>query len=190
MVGQVRKSLEENGLSGRTLLVFTADNGCSPEANFAELREKGHSPNYIWRGAKADLFDGGHRIPLVVEWPGAGKGKCSQLVCLNDFYATFAAVAGHRLADSEGEDSFDILPLIKNPSRSRKVREAVVHHSIMGAFAIRKGDWKLLCSPSSAGWSFPRPRKDDEYIATLPPMQLYNMKDDPREEVNLIAEHP
>ena len=190
VVGKVRQALRDNGLAENTLLVFTADNGCSPEANFAELREKGHSPNYIWRGAKADLFDGGHRIPLVIEWKGAGKGKCGQLVCLNDFYASFASLTGHRLSDDEAEDSFNILPLIKNPSYRKTIRNSVVHHSIMGHFAIRKGDWKLLCSPSSSGWSFPRPRKDDDYIATLPKMQLYNMKDDPREENNLVAEHP
>ncbi|MCF7567503.1 arylsulfatase, partial [Sabulilitoribacter arenilitoris] len=62
-------------------------------------------------------------------------------------------------------------------------------HSIDGEFAIRKGDWKLIMCPSSGGWSFPRPRRDSAVIATLPPIQLYNLKNDPSEENNLQAEN-
>ena len=189
VVGQVRQALKDNGMSENTILVFTTDNGCSPSARITELQEKGQYPNYILRGTKDELFEGGHRIPTVVEWSKAGKGKCSQPICLTDFYATFADIVGHKMSDAEGEDSYNILSLIENPSKDSIVREAIVHHSFLGEFAIRKGDWKLLCSPSSGGWSFPRPGKDDELIATLPKMQLYNLKDDPKEENNVIAEH-
>ena len=191
VVGQIRKALKDNNISENTILIFTTDNGCSPAGGIDKMAQKGHRANYIWRGMKADLFDGGHRVPTIVEWPQrAGKGKCNQTVCLNDFYATFAALNQYQIKENEAEDSYNILPLIENPGYPQTIREAVVHHSIRGEFAIRKGEWKLLCSPSSGGWSYPKPNVDKEVIATLPPIQLYNMKQDPGEKNNVYQEHP
>lgn len=191
VIGQIRKALKDNHIAENTILVFTTDNGCSPAGDIEKMAAKGHRANYIWRGMKADLFDGGHRVPTLVEWPGGGgKGKCNQTVCLNDFYATFAALNNYRLEDNEAEDSYDILPLIKNPVKLETIREATVHHSIRGEFAIRKGKWKLLCSPSSGGWSYPKPNVDKEAIASLPLIQLYDMDQDPGEKHNVYKEHP
>ena len=191
VVGQVREALRRNGIDSNTIVVFTTDNGCSPAGGIPEMAAKGHHANYIWRGMKADLFDGGHRVPTIVEWAnGAGRGTCAQTICLNDFYASFAALNHYPLKDNEAEDSYNILPLIRNPHHMPTIREATVHHSIRGEFAIRKGDWKLLCSPSSGGWSYPKPGVDKEAIAQLPPIQLYNMKDDPTESKNVYQEHP
>ena len=191
MVGKVMKALKDAGVEENTIIVFSTDNGCSPQAKFDELQEKGHYPSYIYRGHKADLFDGGHRIPCVVRWPARIKPHVvDQTICLTDFFATFAAVADYRLKDTEGEDSYNILPLLLNEKENNVIREATVHHSINGEFTIRKGDWKLLLSPSSGGWSFPKPGTDDEVIKTLPLVQLYNMKEDPAETNNVYAEHP
>ena len=191
VVGQVREALRRNAIDSNTIVVFTTDNGCSPAGGIPEMGAKGHHANYIWRGMKADLFDGGHRVPTIVEWGNsAGRGTCTQTVCLNDFYASFAALNHYPLKDNEAEDSYNILPLIRNPHHMPTIREATVHHSIRGEFAIRKGDWKLLCSPSSGGWSYPKPGVDKEAIAQLPPIQLYNMKDDPTESKNVYQEHP
>lgn len=191
MVGKVMNALKEAGVEDNTIIVFSTDNGCSPEAKFDDLQAKGHYPSYIYRGHKADLFDGGHRIPCVVRWPAKIKPHVvDQTVCLTDFFATFAAVADYQLKDSEGEDSYNILPLLLNEKAGNTIREATVHHSINGDFTIRRGEWKLLLSPSSGGWSFPRPGKDKEVIETLPSVQLYNMKDDPAETKNVYAEHP
>ena len=190
MVGKVMKALKDAGISENTILVFSTDNGCSPEAKFDELQAKGHYPSYIYRGHKADLFDGGHRIPCVVRWPAKVKHHViNQTICLTDFFATFASVADYQLKDSEGEDSYNILPLLIEEKEGTVIREATVHHSINGDFTIRKGKWKLLLSPSSGGWSFPKPKKDDEMIKTLPSVQLYNMKTDPAEKNNVYAEH-
>ncbi len=191
MVGKVMNALKEAGVDDNTILVFSTDNGCSPQAKFDELQEKGHYPSYIYRGHKADLFDGGHRIPCVVRWPAKIKPHTvNQTVCLTDFFATFATIADYQLKDSEGEDSYNILPLLLNEKEGDVIREATVHHSINGDFTIRKGEWKLLLSPSSGGWSFPKPGTDDEVIETLPLVQLYNMKTDPAEKNNVYAEHP
>ncbi len=191
MVGKVMNALKEAGVDDNTILVFSTDNGCSPQAKFDELQEKGHYPSYIYRGHKADLFDGGHRIPCAVRWPAKIKPHTvNQTVCLTDFFATFATIADYQLKDSEGEDSYNILPLLLNEKEGDVIREATVHHSINGDFTIRKGEWKLLLSPSSGGWSFPKPGTDDEVIETLPLIQLYNMKTDPAEKNNVYAEHP
>ena len=192
MVGKVMQALEKAGVADHTLVVFSADNGCSPEANYPVLAEKGHHPSYIYRGHKADLYEGGHRVPCVVRWP---KGitrphSIQQTVCLTDFYATFAHLAGYTLKDSEGEDSYDLVPLLTAEKEDRVIREATVHHSIEGNFTLRKGKWKLLLAPHSGGWSYPRPGADDSIISTLPPVQLYDMEKDPSEQHNVCAEHP
>lgn len=154
------------------------------------MEAQGHRPNSIYRGHKADLFDGGHRIPCILRWPeGTKPHEVRQTVCLTDFYATFAAINGYKLMDSEGEDSYNLLPAIVSETEIDPIREATVHHSIDGQFTIRQGDWKLLLSASSGGWSAPTPT-DTLALDSLPPIQLYNMKDDPSETTNVEAEHP
>lgn len=191
MVGKVMAAVDKAGIGRNTIVVFTSDNGCSPAADFEALKAKGHNPSSIYRGTKADLFDGGHRIPCIVRWPAKLKPhKVKQTICLNDFMATFSAITGYQLKDNEGEDSYNILPLLLNVKPQKIIREATVHHSINGNFTIRKGEWKLLLSPGSGGWSYPRPGKDDQVIATLPLVQLYNLKSDPGEIKNLYAENP
>ncbi|WP_129698406.1 sulfatase family protein [Parabacteroides goldsteinii] len=190
MVGRVLQAVKESGEDDNTIVVFTTDNGCSPAAGINELIAQGHYPNSIYRGHKADLFDGGHRIPCILRWPGGAKPHhVEQTVCLTDFYATFAALNGYKLKDTEGEDSYSLLPAIVSETEVSPIREATVHHSIAGQFTIRQGEWKLLLSPSSGGWSAPRP-KDSVALATLPSVQLYNMKTDPSEKKNLEAQYP
>lgn len=190
MVGKVLQAVKESGEDGNTIVVFTTDNGCSPAAGIKEMEAQGHRPNSIYRGHKADLFDGGHRIPCILRWPeGTKPHEVRQTVCLTDFYATFAAINGYKLMDSEGEDSYNLLPAIVSETEIDPIREATVHHSIDGQFTIRQGDWKLLLSASSGGWSAPTPT-DTLALDSLPPIQLYNMKDDPSETINVEAEHP
>lgn len=184
VVGEVLSTLKEEGIDGETLVVFATDNGCAPMADIPSMQAKGHEPSGIYRGFKADLFDGGHRIPCVVRWPGGvNKGVVDQTICLTDFFRTFSTLAGQPVNDNEGEDSYDLLPLLKRPDDKTVIREATVHHSNNGEFSIRRGDWKLLISPSSGGWSAPRPESKE--AKNLPPLQLYNMKDDPSETVNV-----
>jgi arylsulfatase A-like enzyme len=188
-VGQVLDALEKCGVAGKTLVFFTSDNGCSPQADFPALAEKGHNPSHIYRGHKADIWDGGHRVPLVVRWPGQVKaGSTSdQLVSLVDFLATCAEVTGTDLPDNAAEDSVSLLPILLGKTKER-VREALVHHSISGKFSIRQGRWKLELCPGSGGWSAPR---DLQAVKQgLPGVQLYDMEADPAEEKNLEAEHP
>ncbi|MCF7567039.1 arylsulfatase [Sabulilitoribacter arenilitoris] len=190
-INQLQEAVKSAGIEENTLIIFTTDNGCSPAADIDSLILKGHYPNGIYRGHKADIFEGGHRIPFIAKWPAViQKGtKNDQVICTTDLMATLADIIDYSLQDDEGEDSYSMMPLFKGEKIEGTFREATVHHSIDGEFAIRKGDWKLIMCPSSGGWSFPRPRRDSAVIATLPPIQLYNLKNDPSEENNLQAEN-
>ena len=99
-VGLVPDAIQNHGLAGNTLIFFTSDNGCSPQADFPALAEKGHDPSYIYRGHKADIWDGGHRVPFIVRWPGRVKAGSTtdQLASLVDFQATCAEVLGVKTA--------------------------------------------------------------------------------------------
>ena len=96
-VGEVLDALDERAWPGDTLVIFTSDNGCSPEANFDELAARGHDPSCVFRGHKADIFEGGHRVPFLVRWPGviAPARSSDQLICLTDLMATCAEILGH-----------------------------------------------------------------------------------------------
>ncbi|MBL8818334.1 MAG: arylsulfatase [Planctomyces sp.] len=193
-IGQIRKSLEQNGLLQNTLLIVTSDNGCSPQADFGELRAHGHDPSAGFRGHKADIFEGGHRIPLIASWPGVTKpgSLSSRTTCLTDVFATVAEIVGVKLPPDSGEDSISFFSELKNPTIDRQqisTRPPVVHHSINGSFAIREAQWKLIFCADSGGWSEPRPgQKRTE--KDLPPWQLYNLENDPAESSNVIADHP
>jgi arylsulfatase A len=188
-VGQVMDAIHQAGVSDNTLFVFTADNGCSPAANIPQMHKVGHRPNHHFRGHKADIFDGGHRVPFIARWPArvqAGSAS-DQLTCLTDWIATCADITGDALPDDAGEDSVSMLPAMLGTDTG-PLREAVVHHSIRGAFSIRRGDWKLELCPGSGGWSYPRP--GSLAAKKLPPIQLYNMQDDVQESNNLHDQHP
>jgi arylsulfatase A-like enzyme len=188
-VGRVLAALDQHGVADNTLVFFTSDNGCSPAAKIEEMREMGHEPSYLFRGNKADIFDGGHRIPFIVRWPGrVNAGTTSrQLVGLNDLMATCADLVGTKLPDNAGEDSVSIVPALLGKAHA-PLREAMVHHSINGSFAIRQGQWKLELCPGSGGWSPPRPGSPQEQ--RLPPVQLYDLSTDIGETNNVQAANP
>jgi arylsulfatase A len=188
-IGQVMRATEDAGIAKDTLIIVTSDNGCSPQANFPELIAKGHNPSGVMRGHKADIFDGGHRVPFIVRWPAKVKGgqTTSQLTCLTDFTATAAEIVGAKLPDNAAEDSFSFLPVLLGES-GKPLRQSVIHHSINGSFALREGDWKIELCAGSGGWSDPRPGSPGE--KGLPDTQLYNLKDDIAEKDNLQSSEP
>ena len=188
-IGAVLDALDKHGLADDTLVILTSDNGCSPQAKYDELLPKGHNPSYVFRGTKADIFDGGHRVPFIVRYPGKVKpaSTSEQLICLTDVMATCAEIIGFKLPHNAGEDSVSILPALEGKA-SGPLREAVVHHSINGSFAIRQGKWKLELCADSGGWSDPRPGQ--KRAADLPPVQLYDLASDIGERKNLANEHP
>ncbi len=188
-VGTILDALERKGLANQTLVVFASDNGCSPEANFPELRARGHDPNAHLRGAKADIFEGGHRVPFMVRWPGRVKPgtTCAQLVGLHDFFATCADIVGIPLPPTAAEDSVSLLPALEGRA-GQPLHEALVHHSINGSFAIRRGHWKLILGADSGDWSSPQP--GSAAVERSPSPQLYDLANDRAEKHNVAASHP
>ena len=187
VVGEVLAALDNHKLTENTIVFFSTDNGCSPAAKIENLVKKGHKPNGDLRGHKADIYEGGHRVPFLVRWPGVVPAGITtdRLTCMTDFYATVAAITGIEMGPADGVDSVSFLPTLKGEQEPN--RGAIIHHSIGGAFAIRNGDWKLCFCPGSGGWSAPRPGKE---APDAPDVQLFNLADDPAETKNLEAVHP
>ncbi|MCP4313345.1 MAG: arylsulfatase [Bacteroidetes bacterium] len=187
MVGRVMSALEEQGIEENTILIFTSDNGCSNQADYEQLGTKGHDPSYLFRGHKADIFEGGHRVPYIVRWPAkVDPGKTDQLICTTDLFATVADILQLDYRDEVAEDSYSFLPAL-NMESNATVRTSIVHHSINGSFAYRKKQWKAIYCPGSGGWSEPRPNSPG--IEKLPEYQLYNLDDDIAELNNLQDKH-
>ncbi len=185
-VGRLLASLDDLGLTKNTLVIFTSDNGCSTAANIPELQKAGHEPSHVYRGNKADLYEGGHRVPFLVRWPAQVKpGVSDALVGQIDFLATFAEITGAAIPASMGEDSVSFLPVLRGEKPT--VRQGIVSQSINGSFAIRDGQWKLCLSAGSGGWSSPKPGPEE---AGLPSVQLYDLSKDPGERNNLQAAFP
>lgn len=189
-VGRVLHMLDSLGLSENTIVFFSSDNGFAPYVlKTYNTEQLGHYPSYIFRGYKSDIWDGGHRVPTIVRWPGhiqAGS-SCQDLVSLTDFMATCAALLHVRLPDHAAEDSYSLLPDLLGTAH-KPVRPAVVYQSIDGNFAIQQGNWKLELCPGSGGWEDPRNKK--AYQQGLPAVQLYDMQADISEKTNVEAQHP
>ncbi len=189
-VGRVLKALDANGVADNTLVFFAADNGTSPKCDFAGLRKKNTDLQNHWRGMKADAYEGGHRVPFIVRWPGRIKagGKSDQTISLVDIMATCADAVGVKLPETAAEDSVSLLPVLKGEAVKEPLHEAVICHSISGVFVVRKGKWKLQFSAGSGGWSEP---KDAAAVKKgLPKWQLYDLSRDRKETSNLIKDHP
>lgn len=182
IVGRIMAKLEEKGLADNTIVLFTSDNGS--ENSYPQF---GHEPSYIYRGHKSEIWDGGHRIPYIVRWPGqipAGSAA-DQTVCLCDMYATFADILGETVAENAAEDSYSLRALWQGTGDTQ--REYTVHSSGAGFLAIRKGKWKLeMCSGSGMG--FGPAMRDEEYANQT--YQLYDMEADVRETCNVAEQYP
>jgi arylsulfatase A-like enzyme len=181
------RALDETGLAQNTIFVFTSDNGADwtpgDRTKFPE-----HHANGSWRGLKRDIYDGGHRIPFLVRWPGKIRpGMVSDsLGCLTDLLATAADIVGADVPAGAGEDSISLLPALLD-RKSSKARSAIVHHSMEGMFAIRQGSWKLVLGLGSGGSSKP---VRIEPAAGEPAGQLFNLAKDPAESHDVYSQHP
>jgi arylsulfatase A len=188
-VGEVLSALDKTGIAENTLVIFTSDNGCSPAAGTGNLESQGHFASAQFRGYKADIWDGGHRVPFFVRWPGKVKaGSVSgQLICHTDLMATCSEILGSKVPDNAGEDSISFLPTLLG-GNNPEGRSSTVHHSINGSFALREGKWKLELCAGSGGWSSPKPGSKEE--KALPDIQLYDLSSDISESRNVSPEEP
>jgi arylsulfatase A-like enzyme len=192
--GQVIEALRDNGMLDNTLVICSSDNGTSaPSSKKKNLEEMGHFPSGDLRGSKADIWDGGHRVPFIAHWPKVIKAGSynDKLVCLTDVMATAAEITGFKLPPNATEDSISFLPVLKGAENH--ARTSVIHHSSSGYFAIRQDNYKLLMCPGSGGWTAPKTTpglwKSLEEEGK-PTVQLYDMTKDIGEQKNLAASMP
>jgi arylsulfatase A-like enzyme len=186
-VGKVLKTLTELGLDENTIVFFTSDNGPFWKPPFIE--EFNHRAASIYRGMKADAFEGGHRIPFIVRWPKKIKAdsQCAEPITLTNLLATCSGIVNKNLAENEGEDSFSILPLLVGNAKAYVRPEAIIQHSSRGLFVVRQGDWKLILGLGSGGFSKPEMVQPKEGEA---PGQLYNLANDPSETKDIYLQYP
>jgi arylsulfatase A-like enzyme len=185
-VGRVLAALDKSGAAEKTLVIFTSDNGCAPYIGAKDLEAKGHFPSGPLRGYKADAWEGGHRVPFIVRWPGVvpAGARCDQLVMQADFMATFAEILGAKLPATAGEDSFSLLPILRG--ENKPIRQFAISHASTGLPSLRRGDWKILFGPNGGGFGGGAAKAEN----AAPRVQLYDLAADLGETKNLAAEKP
>lgn len=196
-VGEVLDALDDAGVSDETLVFYTSDNGSYmyryddanrkdhvDDAGIQGYRAEHHTANGPFRGTKADIWEAGHHVPLLVRWPGRIEpgSSCSETVCLTDLFATCADVVDVELDNGAAEDSCSLLPMLRGEDAQRCA--PVIHHSAAGMFAIRDGKWKLVLGNGSGGRQKPRGKPFGK------PYQLFDLSADIGEAQDVAAEHP
>ncbi len=187
MVGRILKKLDDMNVAEETLVIFTSDNGPFWTPELIETYD--HRAAGVLRGMKADAWEGGHRVPFIVQWPGrveAGS-QSDALTCLTNLFQTTSDIIGVDMEQSEAIDSYSILPILLGEADEVIGQRAVVHHSSRAFFAIRQGDWKLIEGRGSGGFSEPTIYEPKEGEV---PGQLYHLKKDPMETHNVYADEP
>ncbi|MDH3719556.1 MAG: sulfatase-like hydrolase/transferase, partial [Planctomycetota bacterium] len=198
VVGELLKTLELLGVADNTLVMFASDNGPEVPTVLNMRRTHKHDGARPWRGMKRDQWEGGHRTPFVVRWPGKVKaGSTSdQLTSLTDVMATCAEIVGAKLPNDAAEDSCNMLPVLRGTQGNKPVRQHLLQQTNSLAMSIRDGKWKYLDHKGSGGNNYNRggPWGVKQYALkdTDPnaPGQLYNLETDPGETKNLYSKHP
>ena len=195
VIGQLLDTLKELKLDDNTLVIFASDNG--PEVtNIVYMRkDHGHDGARPWRGMKRDQWEGGHRTPFIVRWPGKIKAGTTsdQLLSLTDIMATCAALTDAKLPHDAAEDSYNMLPVMLGNHGDKPVRRHLLTQTPTLKLAIRDGQWKYLDHEGSGGNHYHRSHMQDFVLEEKDPTapgQLYNLASDPGETENLYSKHP
>jgi arylsulfatase A len=201
-VGEVAAAIDDIEARDNTLFIVTSDNGALTYFT-DDTGGSDHRPNGDWRGQKGDVWDGGHREPFIARWPGHIPAATvrDDPICLTDVLPTVAAIAGAVLPAGAAEDGLDVLPVLLGTGAVDAGRP-IVHHSLAGRFALRRGRWKaLFTTGSGGGFSEPtigtlfssgsgRSHRAEPWDAGHPAGQLYDMVADPYETSNLWDARP
>jgi arylsulfatase A-like enzyme len=174
-VGDVLRQLEKSGMDKNTIVIFASDNGPYWRSDYIERFN--HRSAGEFRGMKGDAFEGGHRIPFFVRWPGHIKANSTSdaTTSLANLLATCSDLTGIK---ATSEDTYSILPILKGQTKEIKGQPGIVVSSSIGYLSIRKGDWKLIEGLGSGG--FTEPQKIDQVKEGVNG-QLFNLKIDPKE---------
>ncbi len=191
-VGKLLATLEETDQVDNTLVIFSADNGAENNT-YGHIEKYDHWSSNGRRGAKRDLYEGGHRVPFIARWPGTipAGSQSGETICLTDIFATVASIIDFKVPEIAAEDSYNILPALKGETLREPIREATVHHSSRGNFAIRQGNWVYIDHSTGA-----ENKESDYVLKTLEiiedsePAELYNLADDPSQTTNIFRQYP
>lgn len=195
-VGQFVQKLDEHGLTENTLLIFSSDNGSHGRAAEGNgngpgsvMKKFDHHANGDWRGLKGDGYEGGHRVPFIARWPGKvpERTQCDELIALEDFFATCAAIVGKPLPHDSAQDSFNILPYLQGDKASVGIRPYAVLSTFYGKPVIRKGSWVLMPFLEGGG---PHEKNPPVAVKGGPQGQLFDLSTDAAQENNLWLDHP
>ncbi len=184
VIGELLKTLEEAGILENTLIVFSSDNG--PVLNdgyFDDAVEKvgDHTPAGPLRGGKYSLFEAGTKVPFLTYWKGKIQpGVSDALVTQIDLFSSLAALVG---SSEKGPDSENLLDVFLG--KSEKGREAVILEATSRT-AIRAGDWAMI--PPYKGPAVQNQVNIE--LGNSSEYQLYNLKDDPGQQTNLVNSNP
>ena len=172
-VGRVLDYLEKSGLDANTMIFYSSDNG--PERSWVErIEEFDHDSSGIYKEGKRSIYEGGHRVPFFVRWPGGIKepGRSwDGLVGQIDLLSTVAEIIGAKLPGDAGEDSQSFYSVLRKANSSHK-RLPLLNHAIGGRLSITEGSWKLIMPHEKLGY------------------ELYNLARDPGEESNVFNGNP
>jgi len=187
-VGRILNGIEKSGQANNTMVIFSSDNGAPWEKRDME-ENGGHWANLMLRGQKSDIYEGGHRVPFLVRWPGRVKANTvnDAPVCLTDILATCCGAADLPVPANAGEDSFPIQPALSGRKGSNAVRPHLIHHAGNGMFAIREGEWKYIEGLGSGGFT---PPAKIEAKPGGPTGQLFRLSQDPHEREDLFTRNP
>jgi len=187
--GEVIRALKEAGLYDNTLVIFSADNGPETYA-WERVRKYGHRSMGPLRGLKRDVWDGGHRIPLIIRWPGVTHpgSVTDELISQTDFMATIAAGLDINLPKGAAADSYDQTALLKGTESG--AREAMVHNTF-DKYAVQKDNWVYIDAPDGEHSKMPEWfRQQEGYDRNQQPSALYNLKDEISQHQNVIDKYP
>ena len=196
-VGEVLRTLERAGVSDRTLVVLTSDNGPVLYDGYHDRAEElngTHRPAGGLRGWKYLPYEGGLRVPFIVSWPGRiPAGVDDRMIGLNDLLATCAALVGQKLPADAGRDSLDQSRVLLGEA-SAPVRTEIVGQGISNTLTLRAGDWKFIpASPQQqvSGMGAGADPNDRRWTASIVREDaLYNLATDPAETTNLASRYP
>jgi arylsulfatase A len=177
-VGELMKALQQFGVDDRTLVVFTSDNGGATNHGASNLPLK---------GSKGSTYEGGHRVPLVVRWPGrvpAGT-RSDELTTMMDFLPSFARLAGGATPTDRVIDGRDIWPLLAGAPDATTPHDAFYYYFRGDLHCVRSGPWKLRVADRP-----PRQRKGQPKAKGPQFPQLYHLGNDIGESRNVAAQHP
>lgn len=212
IVGEVMKTLDEEGVADNTLVIFTSDNGGMLNQGGQDAWRAGHHMNGDLLGFKFDAWEGGNRVPFIVRWPGKIKGGTSsdELLSNVDILATLASLVGYRLKEGEAPDSYDALPALLG-RHDKPVRDfLVISPRHKENLAIRKGKWVYISAQEGGGFdgtaigdgrlggaaAFLLTGQQNSDIENgrvkpdAPPAQLYDLENDPWQTTNLYNKYP